>query len=314
MPATRTEKKEIYKSPVVMSLRRSQRPMTAAQTALRNAIERQPLLNGSTLVNGSTSASATLSSTFSSPSTSEYLFNQGMMRQSPLPVGAGLPKKRKRSPVRKGYPDIQEKPNNIMYMDTPSVRLSRRLQAAQEESEAARMRNKLDEGDSAAPSNSLRTSKKNKGAMVAGKAKKVAKEPEQGNRELRGMSNGVAKNKKVAPKAKRFSYLDKGTSPEPADVDMPDYAATPAGRSFNVSTKDPSPGSGDVSMCDAGTNSPEVNGCGSKMEAPKRMTMMDIARGIGRHFGIFIAAVQDSTGDLRDSGEYNAWREFFGKL
>ncbi|KAG0634374.1 hypothetical protein HOY80DRAFT_1098986 [Tuber brumale] len=307
MSGIRTTRQHIDQSPIESSLRRSRRPATAAQTALRNSIQSRPLPGGST------SPSAIPSSSYSSFSTSEDLSGPRTLQQSPLPAEAGLLAVEKPPPGRSGDPHTPKKAQGI-YIETPPARLSRRLHAVLEEAEAARIRNKFDECESVASSISFRAKRRFKGTVMARKAKKMTRGPAQGGRVLRGKSTGTTKNKKASRKVKPFSRLYEGENLEFPDVDMADCAATQAGGLTDVSMKDPSPGSGDVSMRDADANSPEVNTGGNKGETPMWMTAIDMVRGTGRHFAIFVAAVQDSTNDLRDSGEYKAWREFFGKL
>ena len=204
--------------------------------------------------------------------------------------------------------------------ETSSMKLTREFQAALEEGERARGRNTLDESESMV---SWRAKRSTRRAMMAEKAEK-ARGSALGLGALRAKRAGVTKNKKAAKKQK--GYRAKSGM---EDTVMLDGTNFPAGGSTDTSMKDPSPSSGDVSMGGMSGNSPSSGDVsmggmsgnsledrirGKKAGTQKGISAMGMVRGIGRHIGIFVAAVQDSTEDLRKSGEYKAWRDFFGEL
>lgn len=213
------------------------------------------------------------------------------------------------SPSGKGDGDLAKR--GFGAGETSSMRLTRELQAALEEAEKARRRDGLDEDESTASSVSWRTKRSNRRAVMTEKAEKAARSLAPGRKVLRGKRAGMTKNKKAARKQKASN---KGAELELDDSSMPDSTISPEGGSTDASMKDPSPGSGNVSMGDACENSPEDGVSGNKAETQRGMSAMGMVRRIGRHLGIFIAAAQDCTSDLRESGEYKAWRDFLGKL
>jgi len=215
------------------------------------------------------------------------------------------------SPSEKGDGDIAEP--GLVTGETSSMRLKQKLQEVLEEAEEARNRNTLDGGDSTASSASLRTKRSNRIAMMAEKAGK-AKVSALGRGVLKGKRAGVTKKKRAPRKQKKSSFRNEGAKLELDDADMPDRTVSPEGGSTDTSMKDPSPGSGDVSMGDPADNSPEDQISGDKVATQKGMSAMGMVRRMGRQLGIFVAAVQDSTNDLRESEEYKAWRGFFGEL
>lgn len=194
------------------------------------------------------------------------------------------------------------------------MRLTRELQAALEEAEKARRRDGPDKDESAASSISWRTKRSNKRAMMAEKAEKAKRSLAPGRKVPREKRAGVTKHKKGVPRQKESGFPSKEAELELDDSSMPDRTISPEGGSTDASMKDPSPGSGNVSMGDACENSPEGGVSGDKAETQEGISAMGMVRRIGRHLGIFIAAAQDCTNDLRESGEYKAWRDFLGKL
>lgn len=216
------------------------------------------------------------------------------------------------SPSGKGDGDIAER--GFGGGETSSMRLTRELQAALEEAEKARGRDGLNEDESTASSISWRAKRSDRRVMMAEKAEKAKRGLALGRKVLRGNRAGVTKNKKVARKQKESSFPNKGAESGLDDSSMPDRTISPEDGSTDASMKDPSPGSGNVSMGDVCENSPEDGVSGNKVETQRGMGAMGMVQRIGRHLGIFIAAAQDCTNDLKESGEYKAWRDFFGKL
>ncbi|PWW75009.1 hypothetical protein C7212DRAFT_364758 [Tuber magnatum] len=293
MPTAPTERNFFRRSPIGPVLGKSQGPTKTSQKALLKAMEGLP-----PPVHSPTNPSTSSSNPFSLDSISGTSSTSDSRRDSHMPMEAGLPVKGKRLGVG---------------VETSSMRLVRELQVALEEAEKAGIQNKFDEGESLAPNISSRTKRRNQRAMMAGKVAKATRGQSQGNRVLRG-NGGVTKNKKAALGLERFGLGSEREESGSDNVGMPNGTISPAGRSTDIGIKDPSPSSGDVSMHDAGGNSPEVTVGGNKVETPESSSAVGMARRIGRHIGIFVAAVQDSTNDLRDNEEYEAWRSFLGKL
>ncbi|RPA94943.1 hypothetical protein L873DRAFT_1813499 [Choiromyces venosus 120613-1] len=192
MPVTRTAKKNIHRSPIIILPRRSQRPTAVNQEALLNGMKQLPPPVHSQSLSTIPSSPASLDSLFEAPSSPELEPTRLLTREDCLPVKKvpTLGSNNDGGKVSKGWSSVDLK--------TPSMRLTHELQAALDEAEKAGFRNRFDDGESTGSRISLTAKRVNRRATKAKTVEKVTRTLGSGQNPLKGKRNGVTKKKKKA--------------------------------------------------------------------------------------------------------------------